>query len=320
MVAAIALTPDNGPVATVVEIAGTGYALNEVITFLFDGVSIAANEGIITSDGAGAFTVHITTPAHAAGVVPITATDVSLNTDDANFTVKTVPAAPVLTKTDMTGTAVKFSWPAPADGSSALTGYTIQTSLDVGFSSPASNSVASGSDPTTYEKTGLTELTPYWFRVKATNAIGDSAWSNVVSVTTEETLPKITFTGVSDFVSTLHAYKTGKKIDIVIDDDAFDDICVIDARGNNETQIQLKNTHGSKGLIYEIQGMTEETATPLSYSAAVYSVEDAGGTIAAGANVIKQITKCYSWLLVRAKRQTAGPTNDSQLAVHARAK
>lgn len=232
----------------------------------------------------------------------------------------TVPDAPVLVKVNATGTQVDFSFAEPAHGASTLDDYTFQTSLDAGFTSPDDDAITPGDDPVLYSKSGLTQQTPYWFRVKATNEGGDSAWSNLINLTTEETLPKIALTAVSDFVNKLHQYKTGNKIDIAIDDDAFDDICVIDARGNNETQIQLKNTHATKGLTYEIQAMTEETDTPPSYSSAVYSVEDAGGNIAGLANVIKTVTKCYSWILIRAKRQTAGPSNDSQLAVHVRAK
>lgn len=141
-----------------------------------------------------------------------------------------------------------------------------------------------------------------------------------MNFTTEEALPKITLTPVQDFAAKLHPYLYGSKTAIAIDDDNLDDVCIIDARGCEQVQIDLKNTHGTKGLTYEIQAMVQETDTPGNYDTAVYTQEDAGGNIAAGAHVIKTVTKCYSWILIRAKRQTSGPSNDSQLAVLIRAK
>jgi len=232
----------------------------------------------------------------------------------------TVPETPVLTKTDATGTEVKFSFPEPAHGASTLEDYTFETSLDAGFTDPDVDEIAPGDDPVLFTKSGLTQSTQYWFRVKATNEGGDSAYSNVINLTTEESLPKIVITTVSNYITTLHSYQYGKKLDILIDDDEFDDICVIDARGCDQVQIDLKNTHASKGLTYELQAMTEETDDPQNYDAAVYTQEDSGGNIAFGAHVVKTVTKCYSWILVRAKRQTSGPSNDSELAVIVRTK
>jgi hypothetical protein len=87
MVAAIVLNPTHAKVGTSVLITGSGFADTSAITFTYDGSAIVPTDAPITSDGSGGFTAHITIPAGVEGVHPVVATDASLGTATANFTV-----------------------------------------------------------------------------------------------------------------------------------------------------------------------------------------------------------------------------------------
>lgn len=87
MAAAIVLNPTHAPVGTSVLITGSGFALTSAITFTYGGSPITPTDGPITSDGTGAFTAHITIPVGVQGIHIVAATDASLGTASANFTV-----------------------------------------------------------------------------------------------------------------------------------------------------------------------------------------------------------------------------------------
>ena len=81
----------------------------------------------------------------------------------------------------MGATQVNLSWAVPADnGGSAITGYQVEYSLDgmAWFAMGVGN-------VTVYSHTGLTPNTDYYYRVKATNALGDSNPSSMTMATTE---------------------------------------------------------------------------------------------------------------------------------------
>jgi fibronectin type 3 domain-containing protein len=87
-----------------------------------------------------------------------------------------VPAAPSnLTATRGTKRKINLSW---TDNSNNETGFKIERSTDgVNFSQIATTAA----NVTTYASTGLNSGTTYWYRVRATNAAGDSAYSNTAS-------------------------------------------------------------------------------------------------------------------------------------------
>lgn len=91
-----------------------------------------------------------------------------------------VPDAPVLT--GVAASQVRLSWTKPIDNGATLTGYTVQVRTTAG---PGSWSVqATLTDPsvlTLLIDAGLTPGTSYDFRIKATNPVGDSAFSNIVT-------------------------------------------------------------------------------------------------------------------------------------------
>jgi PKD repeat protein len=128
------------------------------------------------------------TPTHAyttAGTytVALTVTDNGGLTNSATTTATvsapaTIPAAPSnLTASSTTAKQVILNW---TDNSSNEQNFIVQrsTSPTSGFTQVASL----GANVTTYTNTGLTSGRTYYFRVRAKNASGTSAFSNTVSI------------------------------------------------------------------------------------------------------------------------------------------
>jgi predicted phage tail protein len=84
-----------------------------------------------------------------------------------------VPSAPVLTAI-AGATVVNLSWTVPFDGGSAITGYKIYR----GTISGGETLLATVPPGTAYTDSVVTSLITYYYRVLATNADGDGAWSN----------------------------------------------------------------------------------------------------------------------------------------------
>lgn len=106
--------------------------------------------------------------------------EASAQTDDP---APTAPAAP----TDLQAVAVsdgevELSW---SDNSDNEQSFVLQYSLSSAFATFNTWSVGAG--VTTSSIGGLNDDTTYYFRVKAVNSIGDSAWSNTAQATTPET-------------------------------------------------------------------------------------------------------------------------------------
>ena len=97
----------------------------------------------------------------------------------ANAAVSATPAAIPFPPSALTATAadaeVTLSWDAPAsDRGAAITGYMIEHSLMVDFSSPTTATTAAAA--TSHTVSGLTNGTLYYFRVAAVNSVGTSAY------------------------------------------------------------------------------------------------------------------------------------------------
>ncbi|MFC7000019.1 fibronectin type III domain-containing protein [Rufibacter roseus] len=100
----------------------------------------------------------------------------------------TTNAGAVLAPSNLTATAVSttqidLAW---ADNSNNETGFEIERSAD-GVAFTLLTSVAA--DVTTYSNTGLTSSTQYHYRVRATGAESNSAYTNVANATTLEAVP-----------------------------------------------------------------------------------------------------------------------------------
>ncbi len=106
------------------------------------------------------------------------------NTANATTDGITAPSAPTgLTATASGQTIINLRWAAPADnGGAAVTGYQVEGSEDAGstWMDLVANTTA-----TTYSHTGLPPETTRQYRVRAINAVGTGAASNVVRATTE---------------------------------------------------------------------------------------------------------------------------------------
>jgi len=157
------------------------------------------------------------TGATCSAVAPLTSCDVSANlvagsnytfkvtatsvigtsaasTASAAAAINAVPSVPLSVSAVAANASAAITWGAPANiNGSAITGYAV-TAYD------ANNNVAgtctSVAPATTCEITGLTNGTPYTFKVTATNAIGTSAESLASTAVTPSTIPNVP-TGVT---------------------------------------------------------------------------------------------------------------------------
>ena len=93
------------------------------------------------------------------------------------------PAAPTVTV--QSATSLQVRWTAPVNPGSVITGYTLEQRADGG----TDWSPVSGVSGTSHDVTGLTPGTAYVFRVLATNAAGDGAWSDSSSPATPSAAP-----------------------------------------------------------------------------------------------------------------------------------
>ena len=116
-----------------------------------------------------------------------------------------VPGAPgtlSLSAGDPDTTEIDLSWSAPSDtGGGTISGYKIQYSTN--GSSWSNVTADTGSTATTYNATGLTQNTQYWFRVAGINEKGAGAYGNEPNRTTAQA--PITATGGP--ITTYSGYK-----------------------------------------------------------------------------------------------------------------
>ncbi|MBM5812537.1 MAG: hypothetical protein FJ191_11325 [Gammaproteobacteria bacterium] len=95
-----------------------------------------------------------------------------------------VPVAPsALAATPVSAARVDLQW---SDNSSTETGFIVERS---GNGVDYSQIAALGANVTGYSDNGVTALTNYWYRVRAWNSVGNSAPSNVATVTTPDLPP-----------------------------------------------------------------------------------------------------------------------------------
>lgn len=117
-----------------------------------------------------------------------TGTSAYTNAAAATTLLPPLPAAPsALAASGVSGTQVNLTW---ADNASDESGYRIERAPDAGGAPGTFAEIATvGASVTTYASTGLAPSTTYWYRVRAYNAAGTSAYSNSASGTTSNGQP-----------------------------------------------------------------------------------------------------------------------------------
>ncbi len=98
-------------------------------------------------------------------------------------TPQSAPAAPVLTAAVVSSTQINLSW---TETSTDVTGFKIERKTGSGTYAQIGTALANA---TSYNDTNLTANTSYTYRVRATNAGGDSNYSNEANVTTLQNPP-----------------------------------------------------------------------------------------------------------------------------------
>ena len=119
------------------------------------------------------------------------AVNASGTSDDSNtITVLTVPAAPVATAaTSVNATGFTANWGAVT----GAVGYYLDVATDGGFAAPVVGySNLNVNNVTTFAVTGLAGGSTYYYRLRAVNASGTSADSNVITVLTVPAAPVAT--------------------------------------------------------------------------------------------------------------------------------
>lgn len=319
--AEITLTPSTSSPTATVQIDGTGFAAEEEITITFDTDPIVTDPVTVTTDVNGSFTCDIVVPSVAAGNYTVDATDESTNTDSATLAVQTVPGQPNVTVQTVTGTTVQLSWPAPDDGDSSITGYTVEHDTTSLFSNPTATPVAAGSDPTVAVISGLLEETTYYFRVKATNAIGNSAWSATDTATTDDEPTEPTSYNGAD--QNRKSQDLINPATIAVDNDNMVKVMIIDNHDYAQNLLHIINTHATNGLTYNIYGHNNpnlatpgnsESGVPPVFSTTTWAKLVAADVAVAAVTASKQlITEPWWWLCVVMKRTSSGQSATAEI-------
>lgn len=102
---------------------------------------------------------------------------------------------------DATTTSITANWTAPTGGGSAAFTYEVQVDNNSDFSSPEFTQSSISSSTLTATATGLSSSTTYYFRVRANNAGGSSAWSSTSAgyATLTPSSPTITVGSITAF-------------------------------------------------------------------------------------------------------------------------
>ena len=167
---------------------------------------VSGGVGVFRSDDRGATWTQINDDAHQYGNLSVIQGDprvygrIYLGTNGRGIIYgdiaggpPAVPAAPSLaTVSNVRSNALTLSW---TDNAATETGFTIERSPDgVNWTQIATAAV----NATSADVTGLSAQTWYWLRARSVNALGGSAYSNTISVTTPATPPAVDRVIVND--------------------------------------------------------------------------------------------------------------------------
>ena len=102
-----------------------------------------------------------------------------------------VPNAPVLTGTVLSGSSISLSWTDATKVPNLATGYTIEQLMGGAYQTVTT----AGAGSTTIAIGGLLPLTTYSFRMRGFNGIGNSLYANVITLTTTNQIAALDFAG-----------------------------------------------------------------------------------------------------------------------------
>lgn len=174
-VASVAAAPTSGLAPLTVSFTGSGSSDSDgsIVSYLWNfgnGATAASADTSYTYNNKGSYTATLT----------VTDNTGLTQTSSLQITVTGVPTAPSgLTATAFfTGTQINLAW---SDNATDETGYKIERSLN---NSTWTQIATAAANVRAYSDTGLSTGVQYYYRVRATNAVGDSGYSNTSSATT----------------------------------------------------------------------------------------------------------------------------------------
>ena len=169
----------------------------------------------------------------------------SVYTSVANATTQTpIPTAPsTLVATASGTTQISLTW---ADNSNNETGFYIERSPD---NSTWTQITSVTANTTSYTDTGLSSSTIYYYRVRAFNAGGDSAYTNVSNTTTLTPIPSVPTSLVATVAST-------SEIDLTWTDNSNQTGFYVERSPDNSTWTQIASTTSTS---YQNTGLNSTT-------------------------------------------------------------
>lgn len=156
----------------------TGYRIQTTTDGSFGSGVITTNVGVVTSTTIAGLTAGAT---YYNRIAAINAVGTSANSGVASASLGTAPGAPTALTAAGSAGSVALTWAAPAsDGGVPISSYTLDRATDSAFS-VALSTASFNSSTRSYTDVGLTPATVYYYRVKASNAVGASVASATAS-------------------------------------------------------------------------------------------------------------------------------------------
>jgi len=144
------------------------------------GVSWTAIASGVANNGSYAWNIAASPSTQARVRVADASDGDPIDASDNNFTLTNIPLTPAnLVATAASINSINLNW---SDNSGIESGFVIERKTGVGET--YSQIAVTGVNVTSYADNGLAESTTYYYRVRATNAAGDSPHSNEASATT----------------------------------------------------------------------------------------------------------------------------------------
>ncbi len=187
------IAPVSGNVGTSVTVTGTGFTASTAVTIKYNGSVVAS--GTLTTPN-GSFSATFPVPASPGGIRTVEVSDGTNTISSLLFAMEEVaPPSPTLTLPENASKQkeiITFDWSDVTDASLPVT-YALQIATDSGFTNIVLN-VASltASTYTLTEGQELAKLADdgsYYWRVKATDAAGNSSYSNTSTFTVGGSMP-----------------------------------------------------------------------------------------------------------------------------------